>query len=390
MGPHGNPFNPISKQPVRTKHRTQNLFYKYQKLATPLSFRLLRIECRAEDEDEVGRYSLVETSFEDAPSYEALSYVWGSTERSETVALADGKFLRVTKLLKAALAFVEVQCATGYLWIDQVCIDQDDTIERGEQVKIMGQIYSSCERVMVWLGRMNVGPGFAEGGEKDRDVSVQKVSALGYLGGWLRKMAGSDDAPTTGILWHEIVRFSWFQRAWVFQEIVLPPSAVFILASISSLPAEALTMSLSDLHAMINHESVDTDVDNTVVDTIRLMYRRCNEQRGNHKYASSPIEQTLSLLAPRAKISEELDRLYAFFGLNFDPGISLSPSYALSLSEAMIDTTTSIIEGSRSLDIFEVIPRAVEALSRNADIPSWTPDFRKEHLVTPFRRSKSN
>lgn len=199
----------------------------------------------------------------------------------------------------------------------------------------------------------------------------------------LRKVTGPGGS-SMGIFWLEILQSPWFQRAWVFQEVVLPPSTLFILATMSTLPHQVLTVSLSGLHTMVQDKGINGA--DAVADTIRFMYRRCSEQRRKDDHPT-PIEQTLSLLAPRAKTSEQLDRLYAFFGLNFDTCINLTPSYDYSLEVAMIDTATSIIEGTCSLDLFEVIPRAVESTIHNREIPTWTPDFREEHLVMPFKRS---
>ena len=38
------------------------------------------------------------------------------------------------------------------LWIDQICINQDDVHERNEQVALMHRIYSKAENVVIWLG----------------------------------------------------------------------------------------------------------------------------------------------------------------------------------------------------------------------------------------------
>jgi hypothetical protein len=375
----------------------QSLFYAYQKLDTPSSFRLLHIERPGPSDDTKAAwvYSLTRTNFDQAPPYETLSYVWGTTDRSELVKLRDGKLLRVTKPLKDALSFVVEQGATGHLWIDQICIDQDDRIERGNQVKIMGQIYSSCSRVLVWLGQITKFD--TERSSKDgpvpvhplQDTLVQKSSFMRHLKTRLRKLTASGES-SSGSLCHGILQSPWFQRAWIFQEIVLPPSALFILAMTWTIPDQTLLMSLPELHTMIDRESMGTDIEDTVSDTIRIMYARWDERHGIHSYTSSPIEQTLSLLTARAKTSEEIDQLYAFFGLNLDNRINLSPSYDSSLEIAMIDTAASIIEGTCSLDLFEVIPRAAEHTRNNIRIPTWTPDFRKEHLVIPFRRSQSD
>jgi hypothetical protein len=120
----------------------QEKFYDYQKLETTSSFRLLHIEPPSDNSDDPCRYSLIQTTLEQAPPYETLSYVWGTSERNEKVVLEDGRILCVTHPLKEALALVGQQCATAHLWIDQICIDQEDRDERGDQGKIMGQIYS--------------------------------------------------------------------------------------------------------------------------------------------------------------------------------------------------------------------------------------------------------
>jgi hypothetical protein len=38
------------------------------------------------------------------------------------------------------------------LWIDAICINQEDITERGHQVQLMGRVCSKATRVLVWLG----------------------------------------------------------------------------------------------------------------------------------------------------------------------------------------------------------------------------------------------
>lgn len=306
--------------------------------------------------------------------------------------LEDGKLLRITGPLKEALPFVEKQCLTGYLWIDQICIDQDDRSERGHQVKLMGQIYTLCSCVIVWLGRMSKFEAELPSAKQLQESLSRKEillpkfsSARSFLNGWRKANGAGAGICSTESLWSEVLESPWFQRAWVFQEVVLPPHAMFILARTSTTPEQAQTISLYELHNVIN----GMDGSSVAVENIRIMYLCYNEHRQSY-LAHSPIEHTLSYLAPRAKTSEEVDRLYAFFGLNFDQKINLTPSYDSSLEVAMIDTATAIIEGTSSLDIFEVIPRAVEKTKHKIKIPTWTPDFREDRLVVPFTRSETN
>ena len=338
----------------------------------------------------MSHYSIIQTTLEQAPAYETLSYVWGTNHQDQIVTLKDGKFLRITRPLKEALPLVEKQCKTGYLWIDQICIDQDDMIERGHQVKLMGQIYTKCSRVLVWLGwttafdEENCYADNLAQSQLSKATRVPRIPTVDHLIHGLRKVMrpGASSKRSSRL---RVLQSEWFQRAWVFQEIVLPPSAMFIQATIST-PHQVRTFSLPELHAKVNREPTGPDAADPVIETISDMYRRSSEQRRKNNDAHWPIEETLSRLAPRAKTAEELDRLYAFFGLNFNNNINLKPSYDSSLEEAMIDTAIAIIEGSCSLDLFEVIPRAVEK-SKHKEIPSWTPDFREERLVIPFKRS---
>jgi hypothetical protein len=92
-------------------------------------------------------------SLDDCPVYEALSYVWGdSSERAEIV--VDGVRTMVTVNLQRALRRLRYanEDEVRVVWVDAVCINQQNITERGQQVGMMADIYSSCSRCVVWLG----------------------------------------------------------------------------------------------------------------------------------------------------------------------------------------------------------------------------------------------
>lgn len=72
---------------------------------------------------------------------------------SSSITLIDGSSLPVTAALAKFLPLIVKYCTTGYLWIDQLTINQSNTNERNAQVKIMGEIYRRCTRCLIWLGR---------------------------------------------------------------------------------------------------------------------------------------------------------------------------------------------------------------------------------------------
>ncbi|KAF2822647.1 hypothetical protein CC86DRAFT_260318, partial [Ophiobolus disseminans] len=114
------------------------------------SIRLLKIDV---DDSGRTRFALLHTKLQDAPPYDTLSYVWGTSRRKVLMPLSDGRMLRITKTLDVALPRIIPHCKTGYIWIDQLCIDQENLQERSQQVAIMGQIYSRCSSVLVWPGQ---------------------------------------------------------------------------------------------------------------------------------------------------------------------------------------------------------------------------------------------
>jgi hypothetical protein len=106
------------------------------------------------------------------PKYEALSYVWGSDTMRHAILLNGLKFEilhNVCLFLNHAINGVIHPVGSGdpfpgekgsslpvycpnYLWIDRICIDQGNNVEKSHQVKLMEEIYRSSHRVVAWLG----------------------------------------------------------------------------------------------------------------------------------------------------------------------------------------------------------------------------------------------
>jgi hypothetical protein len=90
-----------------------------------------------------------------APKYIALSYCWGDPNDPETIML-NGQVFKVTKNLFAALnmirMLIEVNDAGLPFWIDAICIDQSNNLEKSAQVPRMRAIYSKATIVFSWLG----------------------------------------------------------------------------------------------------------------------------------------------------------------------------------------------------------------------------------------------
>ena len=87
------------------------------------------------------------------PHFYAISYEWGPEHPLHEI-IIDDKVFKIRSNLKDCLE----RFGSGYegfrqVWIDAICIDQNNKPERNEQVKIMGQIYSSAMLVLAWFGK---------------------------------------------------------------------------------------------------------------------------------------------------------------------------------------------------------------------------------------------
>ncbi|KAL8787596.1 MAG: hypothetical protein Q9213_002158 [Squamulea squamosa] len=89
------------------------------------------------------------------PSYEALSYAWGSNDLDHNITVDSGESqqaLPITRNLYTALQYLRCSTTQRTLWVDAICINQENAEERNYQVSRMADIYKSTEKVVIWLG----------------------------------------------------------------------------------------------------------------------------------------------------------------------------------------------------------------------------------------------
>jgi len=123
--------------------------YTYTPIGNSGPCRLLTLLPGQGAEPLMGEISIARSDY--TPEYTALSYVWGDLTLSESLTCS-GRTLHITRSLKAALHGIRRSTSPLTIWADQLCINQQDIIERNMQVQSMDKVYSKSQGVIVWLG----------------------------------------------------------------------------------------------------------------------------------------------------------------------------------------------------------------------------------------------
>lgn len=145
----------------------------------------------------------------DLPPFHTVSYAWGSPSFKNSIEV-DGEQLPVLDSLFPFLASAFGGAAENWWWVDSLCINQNDDLEKSRQVPLMGKIFRTAANTFVWLG------------EKNED-SDKAMAFLDYLGGYFwhlyysdRHWVGIEELASRsgeyGARWSAIERL--FQRAW--------------------------------------------------------------------------------------------------------------------------------------------------------------------------------
>lgn len=142
---------------------------------------------------------------ESTPLYEAISYTWGDAVSLETIQ-CDGRNLIVRATCANALRALRRRKAASsassgrprYIWIDAICINQQDVAERNAQVALMGSIFRSAQRTVVYLGEVDKHSKWMQKYVFDKDENVSRYKSLDQRANHWK---GFFDRP-------------WFTRTW--------------------------------------------------------------------------------------------------------------------------------------------------------------------------------
>jgi hypothetical protein len=131
-------------------------------------------------------------------------FVGGDPKITKAIIINDTLY-QVTTNLEAACRHLRSK-GYGRLWVDAVCINQEDKVEKSQQLLLIGSIYRRAKEVAAWTG--------------EEDYCSNVVMDALHSSGDFRRPAPSFSAPLIDSLINFLERPYW-RRVWVIQELAL-------------------------------------------------------------------------------------------------------------------------------------------------------------------------
>ncbi|KAF4629992.1 hypothetical protein G7Y89_g8154 [Cudoniella acicularis] len=394
--------------------------YRYTPLSDADFIRLISIKPQSKYSFKPSKISLTITNHQlnQIPEFDCLSYTWGDPtppyskqaktskdvfESTGEILLNEHKFPVKRNLMDALtrLSRMSLREKSHYIWIDALCINQQDLDERASQVAIMDKIYREARNVIVWLGQENE---FTKDAisllKKIHKIPRERYKHVG-VGEW-------HDYNNTFIQmgvyfppgfkeWLSLIAFfnmPFLQRVWIIQEIILARKVEIVwgkhrfswdlVRSIASfLEGTGWHTYLQGTHmrtlpmvvekAGVYHQLLQ--IENA---DVRFHLEQVRRDYGGN--GDGTLFRNLLVAFRLSQSTDPRDKIYALLSMaqktkppfSSNPDILL-PDYRISAKDLYIKVMRSLLQSYPDLRCLCMVEdRSVRNLD---DLPTWVPDF---------------
>lgn len=362
------------------------------KTLSPTSIRLFRINPQATD---ISMGTLEHVKLNEAPPYYAFSHSWGQQTSDSDIVLGRDRLTLCDDLAAGILRLREIAAdpescepPLDYIWIDNICINMNNPLERAEQVQFMCNIYSKAVRTLVWLG-----PAFPSSSEawdlveniyslfRARHPTTESIDDVpGHI--YSDSYHASSGLPSwdqpAWLSFRQLLELRWFSRIWIVQEVTLSALDPIIIHGehLRSWNSLAWCASWMRQKGYARLPQIPQQILN--VDAIRIL---------RQSPVRWPLEALISITQIKFHATDQRDKVYSLLGLASecqDPSQTpdgLKPNYSISVQQAYRRASRCLLERNGSLALFTRTRGTAGSLTRRArlhelpDLPSWCPDW---------------
>ncbi|KAF1829300.1 HET-domain-containing protein [Decorospora gaudefroyi] len=324
----------------------------------------------------------LEDALEYQPRYEALSYTWGDAEVSELGHVDGGQesgepftTLGLRPNLASALRHLRYVDETRVLWIDAICINQEDIEERNEQVKRMTNIYTLAWRVVVWLGEefgdskhalatlRHIGRQL-EATKSGRIIAAPNAAEPQL---WRNDHSPSFDQRTWDALL-DFVERAWFYRIWCWQEIKLGSRHATLQCGGDTISWDKLWLAALCLN------------NKDILPSIRFREKCRHIVFLKYDATGHPMSNILDISRSKG-CSNPRDKIYGLLGITpayFSSSIVVD--YLRPVEDVYKEAFLTHLNATKRLELL----KHCDLANRQIGGPSWVPDWSKTEFAAPI------
>lgn len=411
-------------------------------------FRLFHLELRSPDNElkwgKIPVGTVQNFKLDEAPPYRAISYVCGDPYTHESwdkqpisldpgagearppkldaEIICDGKrFLVYGNLYNALEQFVELGIH-GWVWVDVICINQDDAAERAKQVLLMGKIYSVAGEVLVWLGHeisetrdallvvTDVISAIHQAVERGT-VELETLAASIPFDPDMLMDSAIEDLPDKLLAFGRFCKMCrWFDRMRIIQEFALAKHCRMFCGA-----AETQWSSWDKIISFLFRYSVTQVISALMeiqtpgngwhwIDAVLRLYRvggvskyllsvqflhmppALNAREGSEAWHSARFfiyAYRFLQFCCCASCSDGRDKLHSIFGivekcLGYSIAPYVQPDYENDVGKVYTNFATKVLQETQSADLLAYAGQSL--IPTTPGLPSWVPDWRTRSL----------
>ncbi|KAI5357723.1 putative heterokaryon incompatibility [Septoria linicola] len=318
--------------------------------------------------------------------YTAVSYHWGGAALTEIIYI-DGYPLSVTATAFKVLRACRSSSNEQTIWIDAICINQDDLGEKTEQVQHMSDIYSRATRVVLypsldWYARA-AAPTLNQ-------LMVAPQALAGHPRGLQQLVIGKHDSWRKRAV-VELLLSEYFRRMWVVQEITAGKNVQLYYGGyyipwimfFEFLVVRVVNSETRDIFSMLSGKNIQTFQDSS---TFLNIYALHGFWMHKLSQASESIPLDIILLqTSKFHATDPQDLVFALIGISDCAKTDLlRPDYLKSPEQVFVETSRFLLTAQEVCPLHLLTLGGIGYNACRRPIPSWAMDrseYRPSNLL---------
>lgn len=280
------------------------------------------------------------------PEYYALSYTWGSEDSPVMISL-NGTPHWIQTNLHSFLLQLRLRKGRRTLWVDSICINQQDNTDKSWSIPLMKDIYASAQSVLVWLGP------HLDGSAKLFDYIYLQLS--GGVSRQAEDVRASMPDDSTGPLdptsntdllqpLTRLIHRPYWTRTWIIQEIVLAKN-IRVFCGNSSVPWADFTPIVQRLCQVLSLQSPSSPFQ-SICELQKIGANLIFDEACLMEYCAPDSKKNLTTHHSACK--DKRDLIYGVLGLVKDRNHNLTIDYSCTM-EALICSILTCYKGKEPL-----------------------------------------